>query len=431
MKSNQKLAILFWIRKSKANKYGMAPIYARVTINGEEENISISKNALPDTWNVKEKKVAASVPDAKAINLKIALVENDLNRHFILLQSQYDVVTPIMLKNSYLGKAVNDKGSDSKANQSNRINTLLGAFSEFITHFELMVKIKMRSHETLKHWRTTKSKVSEFINLKLGLTDLDLTDLRASFAPQFYKFLTLEVEEPLSEITAKMHVKKSKQIAEYCVTNEWMDKNPLKGFKCGGGEKEVLPLEMADVYAIHQKQIDVERLAEVRDAFIFQCFTGYAFQDIYGLTPENIILVGSNGERWLSKERGKTGVSEMVPILPIVEDLITKYANHPYCIKNNCIIPINSNAKYNAYLKELAVICGVNQKLNTHLARHTFADMMLNNGVPLEDVSKMLGHKSIRTTIRYCRVKKFRISTNVAKVKSILFTETGQLKQVS
>ncbi|UOE51365.1 tyrosine-type recombinase/integrase [Mucilaginibacter sp. SMC90] len=121
----------------------------------------------------------------------------------------------------------------------------------------------------------------------------------------------------------------------------------------------------------------------------------------------------------------------MVPILPIVEDLIEKYATHPYCQKNNRLIPVNCNARYNAYLKELTVICGIKRELNTHLARHTFADIMLNNGVPLEDVSKMLGHKSIRTTLRYCRVKKYRISASVEKVKNILFTKSGILKKVS
>jgi site-specific recombinase XerD len=153
-----------------------------------------------------------------------------------------------------------------------------------------------------------------------------------------------------------------------------------------------------------KKKLPIARLSEVRDAFIFQCFTGIAYQDIYNLTPENIILVGRDRQRWLIKDRGKTEVSEMVPILPIIEDLIEKYRSHDYCVEYNKLIPINSNTRYNGYLKEIAAICGVNRELKTHLARHTFADIVLNNGASLEDVSRMLGHKSMRTTQRYATV---------------------------
>jgi site-specific recombinase XerD len=431
MKSNQKLAIMFWLRKSKSTKDGMAPIYARITIDGKDENISLSRKANPQFWDSKLKRVTESSAEARATNLKIGLVENDLERNFTVLQSQHEDITPLMLKNAFLGLPVKFNGSNHALVETSKIKTLLDAFTEFIKTFELMVKNETRSKETLKHWRTTQSKVAEFVHFKYGQVDIDLGDIRPSFAPHFYRYMTLETTEPLSEVTAKMHVKKTRQIVGQCVTDEIITKNPLTGFKCGGGDKDVLPLEMAQVHAIYDKEITIERLSEVRDAFIFQCFTGFAFQDIYGLTQENIIVVGNNGERWLSKERGKTGVSEVVPILPVVEDLIAKYAAHPVCLKRKCLIPVNPNAKYNAYLKELAVICGINRELNTHLGRHTFADMMLNNGVPLEDVSKMLGHKSIRTTLRYCRVKKNRISKSVSKVKLILFTKTGQLKKVS
>lgn len=172
-------------------------------------------------------------------------------------------------------------------------------------------------------------------------------------------------------------------------------------------------------------------IEEVRDAFIFQCFTGFAFQDVYVLTTENIVRIGIKGERWLVRNRGKTGVSEMVPILPIIETLLEKYKNHT-CREKGLLIPVNSNAKYNAYLKELAVVCNLNRDLNTHLARHTFADLMLNVfGFSLEEVSKMLGHKTVRTTQRYAKVRKSKISKTLARVKGIVFDKNGQLKKIA
>src|SRR5690606_18640252 len=118
----------------------------------------------------------------------------------------------------------------------------------------------------------------------------------------------------------------------------------------------------------------------IRDSFIVQCFTGFAYQDILNLGPDNIVLVGKNAERWLIKERGKTEVNEMVPILPVVEEIIEKYKNDPLCARRKRLFPVCGNYHYNVYLKELADICGITRELNTHLARHTFADIILNAG---------------------------------------------------
>lgn len=155
---------------------------------------------------------------------------------------------------------------------------------------------------------------------------------------------------------------------------------------------------------------------------------GIHYQDVYALRPSHITKVGSKGERWLQKDRGKTKVLEMVPLLPVAEEIIARYAYHPYCRIKNCLLPINSNARYNNYLKELAVICDIDRELNTHLARHTFADMMLNNGVPIEDVARMLGHKNIRTTQRYTRVGKERINVSMGAIKTRFFDKDGKYR---
>lgn len=141
-------------------------------------------------------------------------------------------------------------------------------------------------------------------------------------------------------------------------------------------------------------------------------FTGFAYQDLFDLKAENIRYIGPTNEPWLCKHRGKTGVYKVVPILPIVQEIFDKYKDHPTCIKRGTLLPILSNSHFNGYLKEIAAICGIERELNTHLARHTFADIMLNLGMPLADVSKMLGHKSIRTTQRYCKIRLIRIQRN-------------------
>jgi site-specific recombinase XerD len=425
MSFKQNLSLLFWLYRSKAGKDGKAPIYARITISGRNTDIAIGKKVLPANWNNATKQVKGSSSEAKLNNQEIDHIKANLNKLFLILQQQHGSVSPLMLKAAYLNKG---SGLNPDTGQRRTATTLLQAFAVFTEKFELQVSRGIRADGTLRQWRTTTRKVLAFIKKHYRTTDLLFTDVDFSFAEKFYDFLTLEVEHPLSDITAKKHVKKVRQILKAGVRTKQIPNNPLDGFNCSGDEKEVHPLEFQQVEMIYSKEISIPRLEEVRDAFIFQCFTGFAYQDIYNLSPDHIVHVGLNGERWLIKERGKTSVTELVPILPVVEELIRKYKNNNYYKINNRLIPVNSNYRYSVYLKELAEICGIKKELNTHLARHTFADIMLNNGIPLEDVSKMLGHKSIRSTQRYAKVRKERISRSMANVRTRLFHEDGSLK---
>lgn len=335
-----------------------------------------------------------------------------------------------MVKNLYHGlPALNNKFTPKR--EFKRIPTLLQVADKHIANFEAMVNKGIRSKETLKQWRATRKKIKEFLTASFDCLDCNLSDIEFSFATKFNNYLTIERKKILGEAAAKKQIKNLKEILTFAETSAWISKNPIIKFKCGGDETDIPPLEYNEVERIWSKEITVTLIEEVRDAFIFQCFTGFAFQDVYALTTENIVRVGRKGEKWLVKDRGKTGVSEMVPILPIIETLLEKYKNH-ICREKGLLIPVNNNAKYNFYLKELAVICGISRDLNTHLARHTFADLMLNVfGFSLEEVSKMLGHKTLRTTQRYAKVRKNKISKTLAKVKGIVFDKNGQLKKIA
>lgn len=439
MKSNQKLFVMFWLKKSKATTDGSAPIYARITIDGLSDEISTGKKAHPDYWDTENKIVTQHGTDAKKINQKIRQVETDLDRHFGVLQTQYEHITPLMLKNVFNGIPAEQRKQQSGERRETVKNSLLGCFDSFISKFEEQVKKGKRDKGTLRQWRTTRRKAVAFLAYQYKVQDMELNEIDYLFGDEFFDYLTLYAPKTVAEVTAKKHVKKTRQIIKPAVKRKLIPGNPLEDFNCSAKEKEVQPLELNQVEAIYRKNITIRRMVEVRDAFIFQCFTGYAYGDIYNLAPENIIKVGNAGELWLIKDRGKTEVSEAVPILPIVAELIEKYKEHPYCKTKNRLIPINSNYRYNVYLKELADICNIsfenitthNQEFNTHLARHTFAHIMLNNGVPLEDVSKMMGHKSIRTTQRYARVSRSRIGENMSKLQTRLFAKDGKLRKVA
>jgi len=428
MKSNQTLKILFWHRKSKADLKNYAPIICRISIDGKDAEFSTGQKVHINNWDIELKKVIRS-ENAKKINAELNRISSVLEVNFTVLKTKYEFISPSMLKNSYRNVPI-ERNVQIKSHNLNKVPSLLELVDFHIKEFERLVEKSLRSKETLKQWKATKKKILEFLQVEFKVNDMDLSDVEYSFAQKLYNYLVLKRCPSLRDAAAMKQIKNLKQILNIAEANHWLLKNPIEKFKCGSEEPEIIPLEISEVEKIWRKKLTIDRLVKVRDAFIFQCFTGFAYQDIYNLSKNHIVYVGSDNERWLVKERGKTKVTEMVPILPIVQELIEKYENSPYCKIYNRLIPVNSNFRYNSYLKELSDLCGIAKPLNSHLARHTFADMMLNVlQFPLEDVSKMLGHKNIRTTQRYARIKKSRIGKKMNVAKSIIFDQAGELRR--
>src|ERR1700744_2121352 len=287
MKNHQNLNLLFWHRKSKADKQGYAPVICRISVDGElEEEIATGKKVHLKEWDIENKKASGNSQDAKETNLKISELTVDLHRHFTVLQLQYERITPLMLKNVYNGKGANQAKSIVKIPEKKCQEVtpmLLQAADKHIANFSKMVDKKRRSPETLKQWRSTRKKLAAFILYQYQAIDIELTKIEYSFAQQFYNYLTVDNEKIIGEAAAKKQIKNTKEILTFAETSNWIGKNPILRFKCGGDETEIPPLEMFEVERIWRKEIELQRLAEVRDAFIFQCFTGFAFQDVYAL----------------------------------------------------------------------------------------------------------------------------------------------------
>lgn len=201
------------------------------------------------------------------------------------------------------------------------------------------------------------------------------------------------------------------------MANDWLDKNPFANYKAKVKEVERVYLTEAEIQSIIEKDFKTERLSLVRDIFLFSCFTGLAYIDVKNLTKSHISH-GIDGEQWIFTHRQKTESASKIPILPITQMIIDKYDNHPQSNNEDKLLPILSNQKMNAYLKEIAAICNINKELTFHIARHTFATTVtLTNGVPIESVSKMLGHKNLRTTQHYAKVLDRKVSEDMKILK--------------
>jgi len=439
MSYRTKLNLGFYYRADKAGKRtGTNQVQARVSVSGKKAYITLNSAITPDHWDESRKTVKTSCPQYETIKSEMDTFVKDMEAIFTLCSKKEDRIFPEQLKEEYLRVI---KGRIPTTEVTVYTATLLTTIDQLIVDFTKKVYLpedhkEKRSKETLKQWNSTRTKLIEYLGyLKTGIKpfisrqdrrnkdqqaqyiidgkqyDLLLSEITPSFAEEFLNYLSEDRTIILGGAAANKQIKNTKQVFTYAIGKGWLKINPLAYFRTADAETEVIPLEDDEINRLKNARGLVIRLERVRDCYIVQIYTGFSFQDIEALTKENIYKEPATGVFFLLRERGKTGIDEMVPILPIVMAIMEKYKDDPECIAKGVLFPVPSNSCYNAYLKELQIIARVAKKLHTHLGRHTFAHIMLNHyGFSIEIVSRMLGHKNIRTTQRYCKISIRRIA---------------------
>jgi site-specific recombinase XerD len=271
------------------------------------------------------------------------------------------------------------------------------------------------SQGTLKHYKTSKNRLAEFIRLTIRKKDIVLDLIDYHFINSFDIFLKEKYHNNLN--TSWGYHKHLKKILNVSVSLDYLVKNPYTKYKVKKQEPKREYLTLFELEKIRNKPIRIDRLRIVRDIFLFACYTGLSYADIAKLSKMHIHR-GSDGEDWIIIDRTKTDTRCRLPMLPIVKDILKKYEGYPVCESRNRLLPVLTNQRMNSYLKELADICDINKNLTMHVARHTFAtSVTLNNGIPIETVSKILGHSSIKTTQIYARILDSKISADMKTLK--------------
>jgi site-specific recombinase XerD len=264
---------------------------------------------------------------------------------------------------------------------------------------------------TLERYKTSLSHTIEFLQWKYKVSDIEINKIDHAFVTD-YEFWLRSVRNCANN-TAVKYIKNFSKIIKLCLANDWLDKNPFANYKSKVKEVERVYLSEEEIQNIINKDFKTERLSLVRDIFLFSCFTGLAYIDVKNLTKSHI-SIGIDGEKWIFTHRQKTETASKIPILPVTQMIIDKYADHPKSNNEDRLLPILTNQKMNAYLKEIAGVCEIEKELTFHIARHTFATTVtLTNGVPIESVSKMLGHKNLRTTQHYAKVLDKKVSEDM------------------
>lgn len=380
----QNFGLSFFL-KTPRNKENARLIYLRVTVDGTPKETSTKRKWDMSRWNQKAERATGSKEDSKAINYFLDALEGKINSYRTTLAVEGKTITAQMVIDYVLGKTI------SKAK----------VMEEFVLHNSEIKALVPRQYSkvTYVRYETAKAHVREFLKFKYGIEDLEFRELNYEFIKDFEFYL--KTVKNISNNTTLKYISNFKKIVLRAIDKEIIAVDPFKRFK---GKKEKIikrPLTRQELSLLETHPLPVERLAVVRDVFVFQCYTGLAYIDVYNLKNADI-KVGDDDELWIISERQKTGSSFNVPLLPQALRIIERYKDHPQCLLRNTVLPVISNQRMNGYLKEIADLCGIESTLNTHKARRTFGSTVtLNNNVPIHVVKEMLGHSSVKQTEEY------------------------------
>lgn len=401
---NSTFNLLYYLKKAKVNQLGEVPIYLRITIDGKITEISTKRTIQPSKWNSKSQKSAGSTEDSKSLNFYLKSFEQKVYDAYHQLMKDNSKVTTEALKNKLLGKG-------------EVIRTLIPIFGD---HNERMEKLvgKEFAQGTLTRYKTCLKHTKEFLKWKYSISDIDIRKIDYTFLNDFEFYL--RTEKSCGNNSAVKYIMNFGKIIRSCLAKGWIDKDPYLNYDSTFNEVDRVFLNEEEIEKLFKKDFKNERLSQVRYIFLFSCFTGLAYIDTQKLTHDNI-NVGLDGNRWIFTKRQKTKTTSNIPLLYQAEQIIEKYKNHPACLNKGTLLPVLSNQKMNAYLKEIADLCEINKELTYHIARHTFATTVtLSNGVSIESVSKMLGHKNIRTTQHYAKILDKKVSEDMSALKTVL-----------
>lgn len=397
-----------YVKKSNALRNGKVPIYLKITVNKRVAAVSLQATVLPNLWDSAKEKSRAKDKSAIELNNYINSAKAKITTKYRELELDGKPITAQLLKDMYLGNHEDEEKG----------KTLVEVHSDHNERCRKLLGIEY-SQSTIYKFDTSLKYLKEFMSIEMSIEDIPLKDINEDFIRKYE--LYLKTEKGCANNSAIKHLKIFKKIIRIALINDWLQKDPFAPIKFRQDEVHVEFLTMYELNTLMEKEMPCKRLEQVRDVFVFCAFTGLAFVDVKSLQAEHIIH-GNKGEMWIRKPRIKTNNMCNIPLLRVPRELLQKYNTDKGCELREQILPVPTNQKMNAYLKEIAIICDINKRLSTHCSRHTFAtSVTLANKVTMENVAKMLGHSSTRMTQHYARVLDESILEDMMNVDNKLF----------
>ena len=386
--------VLFFLKRDKQKKDGSVPVYCRITIDGKEARFGMKKYIDPKLWNINEGKATGKSTESSEINALLEKTKAGIHKIYRDVMERENAVSAEKVKNIFLG-------IDSKQYM------LLKAFDEHVEEkFNLIGKRIVKS--TYNRYYYLRVRLSEFLTEKYHLSDIPLREINYQFIRDFEMYLLTVRGNKQSTIA--QYLINLKKIVELAYKNEWIFRNPFINYKIEDEKSERGYLTQREVEILMNWKLD-KKLERTRDVFIFCCFTGLSYIDVFKLTKEQIQL-SIDGQQWIMGKREKTDMDYFIPMMEIPKKILEKYKN--LIFKDGKLLPVKVSLTVNRHLKEIADVCGIKKHLTFHLSRHTFATLTMSKGVSLESVSKMLGHKNIQTTQIYAKMTTEKVGRDMA-----------------
>lgn len=383
MSSKTTFGLIFFINRSKERKNGECPVMLRININGERAALQLKRYLKPEDWDTTRYVMKGRSNEARIFNDYLEAVRVKAHKKYNELLSLTDDVTPQMLRDAILG--VNTA----------KTRTVIDIWQDHVDGLQKLIG-KENTYATYQKHNTAKNHFQKFLQKYYRVNDVSIKAVDHHMIQQYNMYL--KTEKGCNSNTATKFLQNLKRITCISMRNGWLLKDPFVGISLSIKEVDRPYLTMEEIQTLIDYDSNIERLKRVRDIFIFSCYTGLAYIDVKKLKKAEVEGSEELGY-WIRTRRQKTDARANIPLLDIPMDIINNYCRLDLLMPEDPILPVLSNQKMNAYLKELADFCGITKNFSYHIARHTFATTLtMMNGVPIESVSKMLGHKNITNT---------------------------------
>ncbi|GMQ31636.1 site-specific integrase [Algoriphagus confluentis] len=395
-----------FVGRSKNAKEKVYSLYARVTVDGRRTEISLKKKILKTYWNQARGVAKGNLPEALSLNQFLEELRSLIvsKYHELMLNGEhFDVEN---LKDLVLGKE--DEGF---------------SLMKLVDYHEQVMGPVLKQG-TMKNYYTTKKYIQTFLRDSQRKEDVLLNKIDYAFLLNFENYLRAhkptDHQRPLTQNGIMKHMERFKKILNLGSKMDLLEKNPFDKYQFKFNRHDRDYLNEEELNRLETKNIKNPRIELVRDLFVFACYTGLSYIDMASLRKEHLIN-GPSGNLWIKTQRNKTHTPVKIPLLPKALQVLEKYNEDPRAEVKGLLLPVISNQRLNTYLKEIADICEIEKNLSFHVARHTFATTVtLQNGVPIETVSKMLGHNKITTTQIYARVMEVKLNEDMENLKKRL-----------
>ncbi len=398
----QSFGTTFITRASRAKGATDHIIFMRITVDKERLEFSTKFAVDPKNWHPGKGRVKGTGTKAKAINDSLDNLEAEARSTFNELMIREKVVLVEKVRDVLLGTS----------------QRKYGLIDQCVAHLAMMRERHGRGYSPASTavYQTTFNHLRTFVRLEYDRDEIFLKELDFSFVERFEHFLLTHVKVSINCIAK--HMQRLRVVLNLCMKREILHRDPMALYKIKTERVEICYLTEDELERVMKKRLHSQRVARVRDTFLFACFTGFSYSDIRDLTACKI-QKGPDGEPWLFATRQKTGIPCNVPLLPPALALAKRYANDEVCKKKGQVVPVLSNQKLNNYLKEIADLCDIQKNITMHVGRHTFATTVcLSQGVPIETVSKMLGHTNLKTTQIYAKVIEDKVARDMQAARN-------------